>query len=67
MVALACELLGVPLPPAVPWTDPSVSAMARSFLQDERRVSNARLRTELGLVLRHPDAASGLRDLSRSS
>lgn len=61
VVALACELLGAPLPPEVPWTDPSVSPMARSFLQDERRVSNARLHEELGLALRHPDAASGLR------
>lgn len=67
VVALACELLGAPLPPAVAWTDPSVSPMARSFLHDERRVSNARLKDELGLVLRHPDAASGLRALRRSS
>ncbi len=64
VVALACDLLGAPLPPAVPWTDPSVSPMARSFLQDERRVSNARLHEELGLALRHPDAAAGLRAIA---
>ena len=34
--------------------------MAASFWRDNRRVRNDRIKTELGVILRHPDFRSGL-------
>jgi nucleoside-diphosphate-sugar epimerase len=61
VVAHAASLLGVPAPPAIPFEQGELSPMARSFYSDHRRVSNARIKEELGVVLRHPDYRCGLR------
>ena len=34
--------------------------MARSFYADSRRVSNARIKAELGVTLRYPNYRAGL-------
>ncbi|MEX0954847.1 MAG: SDR family oxidoreductase [Rhizobiaceae bacterium] len=44
VIAFAAGLMGVPPPPETPFEDAELSAMARSFYADSRRVSNARLR-----------------------
>ncbi|MCA0305053.1 MAG: SDR family oxidoreductase [Proteobacteria bacterium] len=63
VVAYACELLGRPVPPAIPWAEaePTLSAMARSFYAESRRVRNDRMKRELGVVLRYPTYREGLR------
>jgi len=63
VVAFACGLLGKPLPPAVPWDDvaPTMSAMARSFYAENRRVKNDKIKNELGMALRYPTYKEGLR------
>ena len=63
VVAFACELLGQPVPPAIPWEQiaPSMSAMARSFYAENRRVRNDRIKDELGVILRYPTYREGLR------
>ena len=63
VIAYACELLGRAVPPAIPWEDaaPAMSAMARSFYSESRRVKNDKLRRELGVVLRYPTYREGLR------
>ena len=63
VVALACELLGKPVPPALPWEQvaPTMSDMARSFYAENRRVRNDRIKNELGVVLRYPTYKEGLR------
>jgi nucleoside-diphosphate-sugar epimerase len=61
VVAFACELLGVALPPAVPYEDAELSPMARSFYADNRRVDNGRIKRELGVRLRYPSYRVGLR------
>jgi nucleoside-diphosphate-sugar epimerase len=63
VVAFACELLGKPVPPAIPWqqAEPTMSAMARSFYAETRRVKNDRIKNELGVVLRYPTYREGLR------
>jgi len=60
----AAELLGITLPQARPYSDASqtMSAMARSFWAENRRVSNALLCEELGYTLLHPTFRSGLLD-----
>jgi nucleoside-diphosphate-sugar epimerase len=58
----ACRLLGRDPPPLVPFAEAEkeMSAMARSFWDDNRRVSNRRIKEELGVALRYPDYKSGL-------
>ena len=66
VVAFACELLGRPVPPAVPWDEvaPTMSAMARSFYAENRRVRNDRIKNELGVALRYPTYKEGLRAIA---
>ncbi len=63
VIAHAAELLGLPVPPAIPIEDADMSPMARSFYAESKRVSNARIKRELGVELRYPDYRSGLRAL----
>jgi nucleoside-diphosphate-sugar epimerase len=61
VVLHACELLGAPPPPEIPFADAELSPMARSFYMDNRRICNARIKRELGVVLRYPSYREGLR------
>jgi nucleoside-diphosphate-sugar epimerase len=61
VIAYACALLGVEPPPLVPLDEAELSPLARSFWDDNRRVANARIKRDLGVVLEHPDYRSGLR------
>ena len=60
VVAHACALLGVAPPPLTPLEEADLSPMARSFYADNRRVSNALIKDELGVALRYPDYRAGL-------
>ena len=66
LIAYACELLGTPVPPAIPWAEiePAMSAMARSFYSENRRVKNDRIKRELGIVLRYPTYREGLKAIA---
>ncbi|MDB6180996.1 SDR family oxidoreductase [Paracoccus fistulariae] len=66
VIAYAAELLGLPIPPAVDFDDADMSAMARSFYQDSKRVSNRRIRQDLGVTLRYPDYRSGLQAILKA-
>ncbi len=48
VIAYAAELMGVEPPPEVPFEEAELSAMARSFYGEVKRVSNGRIRQELG-------------------
>ncbi len=63
VVAHACALLGVEPPPLVPPDEAGLSPMGRSFYADCRRVSNNRIKTELGVGLRFPNHRVGLASL----
>jgi nucleoside-diphosphate-sugar epimerase len=60
VVADAAALLGLPAPPLVPFEAAGLSPMARSFYDDNKRVSNALIKSEFGVVLRHPNYRTGL-------
>jgi nucleoside-diphosphate-sugar epimerase len=62
VVAEGARLLGLPPPPEIPFVDaaPAMSAMARSFWAENRRVGNARTKAELGLAWRYPSYREGL-------
>jgi nucleoside-diphosphate-sugar epimerase len=60
VVAFAAALLGVPAPPLVPLEAAELSPMARTFYDDNKRVSNRLIKSELGVTLQYPDYRSGL-------
>lgn len=62
VVAHAFELLGLAVPPAIPWEQaaPALSPMARSFYGESRRVRNEKMKRELGVALRYPTYREGL-------
>lgn len=68
VIAYACQLLGVEPPPEVPWeqAQATLSPMALSFYADNKRVSNERIKRELGVVLRQPSYREGLRGILKS-
>jgi len=61
VVGFAAGLLGLPPPPELPVEAAALSPMARSFWDDNKRVSNARIKRELGVELRYPSYREGLR------
>ena len=60
VIAHAASLLGLPLPPLVPFDEAALSPMARSFWDDNKRVSNTLIKQELGVALRYPNYRAGL-------
>lgn len=60
VIAYAAQLLHMPPPPEVALEDARLSPMAASFYADNKRVSNARLRQELGVALKFPSYREGL-------
>lgn len=61
VTAFAASLLGIAPPPEVPFEEAAMSAMARSFYAESKRVSNARIKDELGIRLLFPSYREGLR------
>ncbi len=61
VVAFAAELLGLPVPPDIPFADADLSPMGRSFYGESKRVSNDLIKSELGVRLRYPDYRTGLK------
>lgn len=59
----AAARLGLPLPPEVDWTDPSVGEGMRRFYLDSKRLSNARAKAELGWRPLYPSYREGLEAL----
>ncbi len=63
VIGYAAELLGLPLPPAEDFRTADMTPMARSFYAESKRVSNRRIKTELGVELIYPDYRAGLQAL----
>lgn len=60
VIAHAALLLGLPLPPAVPYDEAEMTPMARSFYAESKRVRNDRIKTDLGVRLAFPTYREGL-------
>lgn len=65
VVEYAAQVLGCPIPPDVSFDTAVLSPMARSFYADSKRVSNARVKSELGVRLAYPTFREGLAALAR--
>lgn len=60
VVAYAAKLLGVQAPPEVAFDEADLTPMARSFYEGSRRISNTRIKSELGVQLTYPTYREGL-------
>ncbi len=60
VIGHAATLLGLPLPPAVDYTDADMTPMARSFYAENKRVRNDKIKSNLGVRLIFPDYRAGL-------
>ncbi len=62
VIEAAARLLGLPVPPAVPFAEAAagMSAMGRSFWADNRKVSSAATQRALGYAWRYPTYREGL-------
>ena len=60
LVAYAARLMGVPVPPDVPFEQAQMTEMARSFYSDNKRVSSKAIKGALGIELIYPNYRAGL-------
>ncbi|MBJ6125065.1 SDR family oxidoreductase [Microvirga splendida] len=67
VIAYAAELLGRASPPEIPFDQADQTPMARAFYEDNKRVRNFRIKSQLGVTLQHPTYRDGLRALLQSS
>jgi len=64
VIEYGAELLGLPCPPATDPTDEMLSPAARSFYIENKKVSNARMKSELGVRLAYPTYFEGLKAIA---
>lgn len=60
VLAHAAALLGLPVPPAVPFEEAGLPPVAAHFYRECKRLRNTRMKQELGVTLRYPDYRAGL-------
>ncbi|WP_441238153.1 SDR family oxidoreductase [Bradyrhizobium sp. 930_D9_N1_4] len=66
VIAYAAKLMNIAPPPEEPFETAEMSAMARSFYASSARVSNAKLKRELGVALAYPTYRHALDALWRA-
>lgn len=64
VIAYAAEMMGLPVPPAIPFEEAGLSGMAASFWAESKRISNTRIRRDLGVELLYPTYREGLRAIA---
>ncbi|TCT18103.1 SDR family oxidoreductase [Thiobaca trueperi] len=62
----AAALMGIEPPPAEPFEEAGLSPFARHFYAECKRVSNQRIKQELGVHLRYPTYREGLRAIAEA-
>ena len=60
VISYACDLLDIEPPPLIPIQDADMAPIARSFYKDNKRISNHKIKHELGVDLRYPSYEEGL-------
>ncbi|MDB5454950.1 MAG: NAD-dependent epimerase/dehydratase, partial [Caulobacter sp.] len=63
VIAYAADLLGVAIPPDLPIGEAGLSVAAQRFYAENKRVSNALAKAELGWQPRYPSYREGLRGI----
>ncbi len=60
VITHACELVGVEPQPIMAFEDADLAPITRSFYADNKRVSNLKIKEELGVKLKYPSYKEGL-------
>jgi len=60
VIEYAANLLGIDAPPAELFEEAEMSPMARSFYSESKKVSNEKIKSELGVVLKYPTYREGI-------
>jgi nucleoside-diphosphate-sugar epimerase len=63
VITYAAELLGAEPPPEIPFEKAALSEAAKSFYADNRRVTNIRIKNDLGVELAYPSYREGLKSI----
>jgi nucleoside-diphosphate-sugar epimerase len=66
VIAYAAEILRLPAPPQVSYEQAELSGLSKSFYEESKRVSNQRIKNELGYRLLYPSFREGLSSLKDS-
>jgi nucleoside-diphosphate-sugar epimerase len=64
LIEYAARRIGVPVPPDVPFAAADMTPMARSFYEDNKRVSSRAIKQALGIELLYPDYRAGLQAIA---
>jgi nucleoside-diphosphate-sugar epimerase len=67
VIAYAAGLLGMPVPPDIAFADAPLSPMGLSFYSENKRVRNARIKSELGIRLAYPTYREGMMAIAATS
>jgi len=62
----ACQLLGQPVPPIIPYEDANLAPITLSFYNDNKHVLNDKIKSDLGVQLKYPDYKAGLEGCLRA-
>ena len=65
VIEYGCQLLGVDPPPLVPYEEANLSPMGRTFYEDNKRVSNQKIKDELDVTLDYPNYRLALDELAK--
>ncbi|MHA6299699.1 SDR family oxidoreductase [Devosia sp. CAU 1758] len=60
VIEYAARMIGLPVPPDLPFETAEMTPMQRSFYRDNKRVSNAAIKTALGIEMLYPSYREGL-------
>lgn len=66
VIAHAAGMIGLPVPPDMPFETAEMSPMQRSFYRDNKRVSNRAIKAALGIDLLYPTYREGLAQVLES-
>jgi len=61
VLAYAADLMGIDPLPLIPFEKAEMTQMAKSFYTDNKRVSNKRIKEELGVTLKYPTYKEGIK------
>jgi nucleoside-diphosphate-sugar epimerase len=61
LIEYVCDRLHLPYPPLIEYKDAQLSPMAARFYHDNRRVCNAKIKSQLGISLIYPTYREGLK------
>ncbi len=60
VIEFACRMMSIEIPPLQPYDQSDMPPIVRSFYTDNKRISNEKIKTDLGVKLLYPDYKTGL-------